>query len=105
VPALFAGASEQASPCFLEFFARPSATKKRGRYYHAVARFFAWVDRHKIGEPADIEPLHIAAYVEGLGKDFEKPTAKQHLAAIRMCFDWLVAGPQLKKTRSPRVSV
>ena len=33
-----------------------------------------------------------AAYVEGLGKDFEKPTVKQHLAAIRMLFDWLVTG-------------
>ena len=27
-----------------------------------------------------------------LGKDFEKPTVKQHLAAIRMLFDWLVIG-------------
>ena len=29
---------------------------------------------------------------EALGKDFEKPTVKQHLAAIRMLFDWLVVG-------------
>ena len=55
-------------------------------------RFFAWCDRHKIGEIADIEPLHVAAYIEALGKDFEKPTVKQHLAAIRMLFDWLVTG-------------
>jgi site-specific recombinase XerC len=34
----------------------------------------------------------VAAYVEALGKDFEKPTVKQHLAAIRMLFDWLVTG-------------
>ena len=27
-----------------------------------------------------------------LGKDFEKPTVKQHLAAVRMLFDWLVTG-------------
>ena len=27
-----------------------------------------------------------------MGKDFEKPTVKQHLAAIRMLFDWLVVG-------------
>jgi site-specific recombinase XerC len=27
-----------------------------------------------------------------LGKDFEKPTVKQHLAAIRMLFNWLVTG-------------
>jgi site-specific recombinase XerD len=61
-------------------------------YYRAAARFFAWCDRYSIGEIADIEPLHVAAYVEGLGKDFEKPTVKQHLAAIRMLFDWLVTG-------------
>ena len=29
-----------------------------------------------------IEPLHVAAYVEALGKDFEKPTVKQHLAGV-----------------------
>jgi site-specific recombinase XerD len=45
-----------------------------------------------IGEIADIEPLHVAAYVEAMAKDFEKPTVKQHLAAIRMLFDWLVTG-------------
>ena len=55
-------------------------------------RFFAWCDRHQLGELADIEPLHVAAYIEALGKDFEKPTVKQHLAAIRMLFDWLVTG-------------
>jgi integrase/recombinase XerD len=36
--------------------------------------------------------LHVATYVEALGKDFEKPTVKRHLAAIRMLFDWLVVG-------------
>ena len=46
----------------------------------------------KVAEIADIEPLHVAAYIEALGKDFEKPTVKQHLAAIRMLFDWLVTG-------------
>jgi site-specific recombinase XerD len=57
-----------------------------------VGRFFAWCDRHRIGELADIEPLHVAAYIEALGKDFERPTVKQHLAAIRLLFDWLVTG-------------
>ena len=36
--------------------------------------------------------MHVAAHIEALGKDFEKPTVKQHLAAIRMLFDWLVTG-------------
>jgi site-specific recombinase XerC len=45
-----------------------------------------------IWQVADIEPLRVAAYIEALGKDLEKPTVKQHLAAIRMLFDWLVTG-------------
>jgi integrase/recombinase XerD len=77
----------------VEFFAATIRNKNtRTAYYHAVVRFFAWCDHHKIGEIADIEPLHVAAYIEALGKDFEKPTVKQHLAAIRMQFDWLVTG-------------
>ena len=54
--------------------------------------FFAWVERHRIGELADIEPLHVAAYIEALQATAAKPTVKQHLAAIRMLFDWLVIG-------------
>ena len=93
VPAIVASAGPRASRRFLEFFAATIRNKNtRMAYYRAAARFFAWCDHHKIGEIADIEPLHVAAYVEGLGKDFEKPTVKQHLAAIRMLFDWLVTG-------------
>jgi site-specific recombinase XerC len=36
--------------------------------------------------------MHVAAYVEQLGRTHSKPTVKQHLAAIRMLFDWLVPG-------------
>ena len=32
------------------------------------------------------------AYIEYLGTIYSKPTVKQHLAAIRMCLDWLVVG-------------
>src|SRR5450631_3941601 len=93
VPRVIADAGDQAARRFLEFFAATIRNKNtRQAYYHAAVRFFAWVDRHKIGEIADIEPLHVAAYIEALGKDFEKPTVKQHLAAIRMLFDWLVTG-------------
>lgn len=64
----------------------------RTAYLHAVSWFFAWYEHHQLGQLADIEPLHVAAYIEALGKDFEKPTVKQHLAAIRVLFDWLVTG-------------
>jgi site-specific recombinase XerD len=93
VPRVIAAAGDKAARRFLEFFAATIRNKNtRMSYYRAAARFFAWCDQHKVNEIADIEPLHVAAYVEGLGKDFEKPTVKQHLAAIRMLFDWLVVG-------------
>jgi site-specific recombinase XerD len=61
-------------------------------YMVAVGKFFGWCEQHRIGQLDEIEPLHVAAYIEVLGKDFEKPTVKQHLAAIRMLFDWMVTG-------------
>lgn len=93
VPAIVADAGDAATKRFLEFFAATIRNKNtRTAYLHAVSRFFAWCEHHQLGQLADIEPLHVAAYIEALGKDFEKPTVKQHLAAVRMLFDWLVTG-------------
>ena len=93
VPRVIADAGDQAARRFLEFFAATIRNKNtRQAYYRACCRFFAWCDQHNVGEIADIEPLHVAAYVEAMVQDFEKPTVKQHLAAIRMLFDWLVTG-------------
>jgi integrase len=39
-----------------------------------------------------IEPVHVASYIEELMTVASKPTVKQHLAAIRMLFDWFVVG-------------
>jgi site-specific recombinase XerD len=93
VTAIIADAGDQAARRFLEFFAATIRNKNtRMAYYRAICRFFAWCDEHQIGGIADIEPLDVAAYIEAFGEDFEKPTVKQHLAAIRMLFDWLVTG-------------
>jgi site-specific recombinase XerD len=93
VPAIVVDAGDQAARRFLEFFAATIRNKNtRIAYLRAVSRFFAWCEHHQLGQLADIEPLHVAAYIEALGKDFEKPTVKQHLAAIRMLFNWLVTG-------------
>ena len=93
VPAVIAGAGERATRRFLEFFAATIRNPNtRAAYYRAVVRFFAWCEAHGLDELALIEPLHVAAYVEQLGRGFEKPTVKQHLAAVRMLFDWLAAG-------------
>ena len=39
-----------------------------------------------------MQPLHVAAYIEQLGRERSAPTVKQRLAAIRHLFDWLVTG-------------
>lgn len=93
VPVLVADAGAHATRRFLEFFAATIRNKNtRMAYYRAGGRFFAWCDQHQLGELAAIEPLHVAAYIEALQRDYEKPSVKQHLAAIRMLFDWLVTG-------------
>ncbi len=93
VPAIVAAAGDNAARRFLEFFAVTIENPNtRQAYFHACRRFFAWCEHKKLDELVAIEPLHVAAYIEALGKDFEKPPVKQHLAAIRMLFDWLVTG-------------
>jgi site-specific recombinase XerD len=93
VPRLIAEAGDHATRRFLEFFAATIRNKNtRMAYIRAISQFFAWCDQRQIGELADIEPLHVSAYIETLLKSKAKPTVKQHLAAIRMLFDWLVTG-------------
>jgi site-specific recombinase XerD len=84
VPAAIAGAGDNAVRRFLEFFAATIRNKNtRIAYYRAVTDFFAWLDAAGIGTLVDIEPLHVATYIEALQERMAKPTVKQHLAAIR----------------------
>ena len=52
-------------------------------YYRAAYSFFAWIERHRIGELADIEPLHVAAYIEALQATAAKPAVKWILYSYR----------------------
>ena len=93
IPAIIADAGDAAARRVLEFFGVTIRNgNTRAACLHAAGRFFTLCERHHLDQLADIESLHVAAYIEVLGKDFEKPTVKQHLAAIRMLFDWLVTG-------------
>jgi len=93
VPAIVGSAGDKASRHYLEFFAITiDNPNTRAAYFHACRRFFAWCEHKGLDELVAIEPMHVAAYIRALGKDFEKPTVKQHLAAIRILFDWLVVG-------------
>lgn len=93
VPALVADAGERAARRFVEFFAAQIRNPNtRAAYVRATVEFFAWMERAGVGGLADIEPVHVAAWVEQLGRGYAAPTVKQRLAAIRMLFDWLVVG-------------
>jgi len=92
MPAVVYASGKRASKRFIEFFTANIRNRNtREAYYRAVCDFFRWCDDRDI-ELHQIEPIVVAAYVEYLGSIYSKPTVKQHLAAIRMCFDWLVTG-------------
>ena len=64
----------------------------RKAYLNATRRFAEWCDAHSSRQLADVQPFHVAAFVKDLQGEFSPPTVKQSLAALRMLFDWLVAG-------------
>ena len=90
LPAVIAGAGENASRRFVEFFTANIRNRNtRMAYMRALRPFLAWCEGRGLAL-GDIQPVHVAAYVEQ--HPGSKPTVKQHLAAIRMLFDWLVVG-------------
>jgi site-specific recombinase XerD len=103
VPAFIADHGEEAARRFAEFFtANIPNDNTRAAYARAVARFIRWCESKGIGLH-QVEPVIVAAYVKELGGTHSRPTVKQHLAAIRMLFDWLVTG-QVMRT-NPAASV
>lgn len=93
VPRLIAEAGEQASLRFLDFFtANIRNPNTRAAYAVAVRAFFAWLDEKQVAPLAAVRTHHVSAYVELLTRSYRAPTVKQHLAATRMLFDWLIVG-------------
>lgn len=93
VPPMVADAGERASWRFIEFFtANIRNPHTRRAYAQAVRQFFRWCSAHNLHRLGQLTPTIVAAYVEALGRSRSKPTVKQHLAAVRMLFDWLVVG-------------
>ena len=90
LPALFIQ-NESAQRRYVEFFtANIRNLNTRKAYARAAAEFAAWCDAHGITELRLVQPVHVAAYIEGLV--LSAPSIKQRLAALRMLFDWLVVG-------------
>jgi site-specific recombinase XerD len=116
-PAMIIQAGPDATRRFVEFFtANIRNPNTRAAYARAVGQFMDWCEAQRLSLK-DLSPFLVAAYVEALSKRTAKertvcrrapdghaytvttctrpltpPAVKQHLAAIRMLFDWLVVG-------------
>jgi site-specific recombinase XerD len=83
----------RSSERFWEFFAANIRNKNTRRaYYKAACRFNDWCESRGLFDLGKVKPIHVAAYIEDMQRTHSKPTVKQHLAALRMLFDWLVVG-------------
>jgi site-specific recombinase XerD len=98
VPAVFLP-NEKAAKRFFGFFTAHIRNRNTRRAdYKAACRFADWCEGRGLPGLADVKPPHVATYIEALavakpeGPGLSKPTVKQHLAALRMLFDWLVVG-------------
>ena len=110
IPTIFSASGQKAAWKFIEFFtANIRNVNTRLAYARAVCQFSSWCEsRHLTLE--QLNPFLVAAYVEELGETLSKPSVKQHLAAIRMLFDFLVIGQVLpmnpaSSVRGPRYSI
>jgi site-specific recombinase XerD len=97
-PAVFLRDEKSGERFFGFFTANIRNPYTRRAYYKAACRFSAWCEGRGLIDLAQLKPPHVSAYIEMLGlpepdgAGLSKPSVKQHLAALRMLFDWLVVG-------------
>ncbi|MGA2890840.1 MAG: tyrosine-type recombinase/integrase [Terracidiphilus sp.] len=93
VPALVAVSGDRAGVRFLEFFAANIRNPHTRRAYaRAVSEFLSWCESVGVTSLLDVQPLHVASWIELEGRQVSAPSVKQRLAALRHLFDWLVIG-------------
>ena len=101
----------QAAQRMLEFFtAQINNSHTRRAYLNAARRFAVWCRQHRIAQLTAVQPVHVAAFIQDLQGQLAPATVKQHLAALRVLFDWLVTGQILElnpahPVRGPRYSL
>jgi site-specific recombinase XerD len=89
LPTLFVG-SPKAAKGFVDFFTATIRNRNTRRaYFKAAERFSEWCQASGL-DLASLQTFHVSSYVEEFSQDHSAPTVKQHLAALRMLFDWLV---------------
>jgi integrase/recombinase XerD len=72
---------------FFSSHIRNKNTNTRREYMEAVRQFCAFCAQHGIVDLCQVEPVHVAAFVEDQLRQRSKPTVKQRLAGLRMLFE------------------
>ncbi len=94
MPTLVVASGKHAGTRFLEFFAAGIRNPHTRRAYaRAAVDFLAWCEADAgVRSLSEVQPLHVAAWVEMQTRQRSAPTVKQRLAGLRHLFDWLVVG-------------
>jgi site-specific recombinase XerD len=97
LPARLFTPTPKAAKRVLEFFTTQiNNDHTRKAYLNAARRFADWCEQRGIPELGAVEPIHVAAFIKQLQGEFSAPTVKQHVAAVRILFDWQVTGQILE---------
>jgi integrase/recombinase XerD len=83
-PSLFAHSPQSAKRLWEFFTANIRNRNTRKAYFVACSKFSAWCAQKKL-ILEQVQPVHVAAYIEQLMQQHSKPTVKQHLAAS-LCY-------------------
>lgn len=93
LPAILTSAGDDAVTRFAEYFTvHIQNPHTRRAYYRNAVTFLRWCEDCGFHDLKAIKPMTVAAYIERLRASHAKPSIKQHLATVRMLFDWLVTG-------------
>ena len=92
-PAALFAPTPKAQKRVVEFFtAQVNNDHTRRAYVNATRRFSNWCAEQGIEHLSAVQPVHVAAFLKHLQGEVSAPSVKQHLAALRVLFDWLVVG-------------
>ena len=95
LPGIIRRAGPEAEARTLEFLGNVRNRNTRDAYVQGLVRFTNWCEGRNL-ELADITAFTVNAYINEMERDYKAATVRQHLAAIRLLFDHLVAGGVVK---------
>jgi integrase/recombinase XerC len=85
IPAAIAASGESAGLRFLEFFTSNIRNRHtRPAYCRAVGQFLAWCEAHGVRSLADVQPLHVATWIEAQTREAATPTTNPFTDAVRV---------------------